>query len=353
MTEEPAAGRPNWTRQARRAVSWLALAYAVVVGVYLALRALMALGGPLDDAGGTVMSMWLGIGSSLMPALLVPALPLAILAGLLRLPKTALALSPLGIAFLLLYGGMLIPRAVPAAAATDGSRLVVYTHNLHVLNDNLQPAADDIRASGADVVAVQELTQTAADYLAADLADLYPYQALYPVGETTSGSGILSKWPLSSVMTWTTVMLELRATVAWPGGDIAFYNLHPPPPRWFLRAFDASDRRRALEESLRRAAAEPLPVVLAGDLNLTDQTQDYQTILGAGFQDSFREAGWGLGLTFADFSYLSPLLAVAPRFIRIDYVFADETFTPVDAQVGAAAGSDHYAVRAVLAVAAP
>lgn len=348
MTNEPVTVRPGWKLAARRGVSWLALAYAVVIGVYLVLRALAVLGVPLGDAGGDVPGVLLGIGSSLMPALLAPALPLAIVAGLLRLPKTALALAPLGVAFLLMYSGVLVPRPAPAAPA-DAPLLTVYTHNLHVMNDDLQPAADDIRASGADVVALQELTQTAADFLAAELADIYPYQALYPVGETTAGAGILSKWPLSGVETWETVMLELRATVAWPGGDFAFYNLHPPPPRWFLRVFDASDRRRALDESLRRAAAEPLPVVLAGDFNLTDQTQDYQTILGAGFQDAFREAGWGLGLTFADFSYLSPLLAVAPPFIRIDYVFADETFTPVEAQVGAAAGSDHYALRAVLA----
>ena len=134
---------------------------------------------------------------------------------------------------------------------------------------------------------------------------------------------------------------------------MALYNLHPPPPHWFLRAFDASDRQRALNVSLRRAAAETLPVVLAGDFNLTDQTRDYQTIVGAGFQDAFRAAGWGLGLTFADFSYLSPLFSLAPPFIRIDYVFADETFTPVEARVGASAGSDHYALRAVLAARTP
>jgi endonuclease/exonuclease/phosphatase (EEP) superfamily protein YafD len=269
---------------------------------------------------------------------------------LLRLPKTALTLAPLGVAFALLYGAMLWP---PTPQPPAGSPLVVYTHNLHVLTDHLDAAEAEIRASGADVVALQELSEPAADALAAALRDLYPYAALYPDRQTTRGAGILSKWPLNGVETWVTSMVQMRATVAWPGGDVAFYNLHPPPPRWFLRPFDASDRTFALDEALHRASAESLPVIMAGDFNLTDQTSDYRAITGAGFQDSFRESGWGLGLTFADFRYLAAPLALAPPFIRIDYVFADESFTPLSATVGAAAGSDHYAVRAELRLNAP
>jgi endonuclease/exonuclease/phosphatase (EEP) superfamily protein YafD len=283
-----------------------------------------------------------------MPALLVPALPLAIAAALLRMPRIALAMAPIGLAFLLLYGAMIPPRARPAPA--DRPTLVVYTHNLHMQPVDLNAAADAIRASAADVVALQELGETAAATLADALRDAYPYQALFPIGETPAGGGILSRWPLSEVETWTTSMLQMRATVNAPWGAFALYNLHPPPPHWFLRPFDASGRQAALDEALRRARAERLPVVLAGDFNLTDQTQAYQTLTDAGFQDAFREAGSGLGLTFADWGYLAGPLSLAPPFIRIDYIFADSAFRPLDAQVQASAGSDHYAVRAVLAL---
>lgn len=339
---------PAPTRQrritARKLYAGAALIYAAVTLTYLVLRLLGALGLPVTDTDGGLFGSLAGIGSSLMPSLLIPALPLALIAALWRLPKVALALTPAILAFLLLYGPMLLPQ--PARAVPESPPLAVYTHNLHVMTDELEAVAADIRASGADVVALQELTEPAAADLSAALSDLYPYQALHPLGLTTGGGGILSRWPLSETETWMTSMLQMRTTVDWPGGAFAFYNLHPPPPHWFLRPFDATDRTAALDEALRRANAEALPVILAGDFNLTDQTSDYQTISGAGFQDAFREAGWGLGLTFADFSSLFRPLALAPPFIRIDYVFASPEFAPLAASVGAAAGSDHYAVRA-------
>jgi len=334
---------------ARRLFAAAACVYAAVILVYLLLRALGALGLPVTDSDGGLFGSLVGIGSSLMPALLVPALPLFLVAALWRLPKTALALVPGVIAFALLYGPMLLPKQ-PAQATAGSTPLVIYTHNLHALTDGLAGIEAEIRASGADVVALQELTEPAADFLAAALSDLYPVQALHPVGETTHGAGILSRWPLRDIETWVTSMVQMRATVDGPGGAFAFYNLHPPPPRWFLQPFDATDRATAVNEALRRASAETLPVILAGDFNLTDQTGDYQTINNAGFQDAFRAAGWGLGLTFADFGGLFKPLSLAPPFIRIDYVFGGPGFTPLSASVGAAAGSDHYAVRAEWAV---
>ena len=338
----PSATRGRFTL--RKIFGAATFVYAAVVLIYLLLRVLGALGLPVLDTDGGLFGSLVGVGSSLMPALLIPALPLMLLAAVWRLPKIALALAPAVAAFALLYGPMLLPK--PAQAAPETPSLTVYTHNLHVMTDELAGIEAEIRASGADVVALQELTEPAAEFLAAALHDLYPYTALNPVGVTTHGAGILSKWPLRETETWITSMAQMRTTVDWPGGTFAFYNLHPPPPRWFLQPFDATDRAVALNEALRRASEETLPVMLAGDFNLTDQTADYQQITGAGYQDAYREAGWGLGLTFADFGGLFKLLSLAPPFIRIDYVFGGPEFTPLAASVGAAAGSDHYAVRA-------
>ncbi len=346
MTESDSPRRPSIVRRVFAAVT---IIYALAMLGYLALRVLAALGLPVSDADGGLFGMIAGIGNSLMPALLFPSLLLVIIALLLRMPRIALLLAPLGLAFVILYGGLLLPSS--ARADSTEPALVVYTHNLHAMTDGLQAAADAIRASGADVVAVQELTEPAAEYFRATLGDVYPYQQMNPVGLSTGGTGILSRWPLEDAETWFSSMAQMRVTVNSPNGPFAFYSAHPPPPSWFLQAFDSSSRAAALTTILERAAQETLPVVLAGDFNLTDQTSDYQRIIGAGFRDAFREAGWGLGLTFADFSVYYPLLAVAPPFIRIDYVFASDDFTVVDASARAsAAGSDHYPVRAVLAL---
>ena len=45
--------------------------------------------------------------------------------------------------------------------------------------------------------------------------------------------------------------------------------------------------------------ARPLPILIAGDFNMTDQTDDYRR-LTAKFSDTFREVGWGMGFTFPD-----------------------------------------------------
>ncbi|MBL8146267.1 MAG: endonuclease/exonuclease/phosphatase family protein, partial [Anaerolineae bacterium] len=273
-TSVPSATRGRITL--RKIFAAAACAYAAVTLIYLLLRVLGALGLPVLDSDSGPFASLVGVGSSLMPALLIPALPLLILAVVWRLPKVVLALAPAVIAFVLLYGPMLLPKPPPAAAETPP--LIVYTHNLHVLTEGLADVETEIRASGADVVALQELTEPAAEYLAAALRDVYPYSALNPVGETTHGAGILSKWPLRDTETWITSMVQMRTTVDWPGGTFAFYNLHPPPPRWFLQPFDATDRAAAVNEALRRAGEETLPVILAGDFNLTDQTSDYQAI---------------------------------------------------------------------------
>jgi vancomycin resistance protein VanJ len=339
------ADSPRRFTTLRRLLAILIFAYGLVIVGYLALRALDALGLPLSDDSGGVFGALVGMGNSLMPGLLFPSLPLVLLAALLRRPWLALLLAPAGLAFVLLYGDLLLPPSAPAAEPA----LTVYTHNLHAMTSGLEGVAEAIRASGADVVALQELTEPAADYFAAALGADYPHQALEPRGLTTSGTGILSRWPLDEAEIWMSTMLQMRVTVTAPDGPFAFYSAHPPPPHWFLQAFNTSARTAALDSILERAAQESLPVVLAGDFNLTDQTAAYQRILNAGFRDSFRESGWGLGLTFADLSVYFAPLGLLPPFIRIDYVYHSGDFTAVSARVGPSAGSDHYPVQAALA----
>ncbi len=336
----------RWT--ANRLLVIPILAYAVIVLGYLALRLLGALGLPVTDADGGLLGTLAAMGNAVMPGLLFPSLPLVLLAAALRLPRTAFALLPVGLAFAVIYGPLFIPRPAPAAPA--GEPLIVYTHNLHAMTGGLDEVTAGIRASGADLISLQELTEPAAAALGAALAELYPYQELHTVELSTHGGGILSRWPLRETEVWASTALQMRAVVEWPEGDFVFYSLHPPPPHWFLRAFDDSARQAALDSVFERLAQETRPVVLAGDFNLTDQTSEYQQLLAQGLTDSFRAVGVGLGLTFGDFRSTFAPLILLPPFIRIDYVFASAQFVPLEASVGPGTlGSDHYPVRAVLA----
>ena len=59
-------------------------------------------------------------------------------------------------------------------------------------------------------------------------------------------------------------------------------------------------RRLQLGAAAKRAAAESLPRVLAGDTNVTDGSQIFARYFGD-YQDGFRSAGVGFGYTFPSF----------------------------------------------------
>ncbi|MBE2201998.1 MAG: endonuclease/exonuclease/phosphatase family protein [Anaerolinea sp.] len=85
------------------------------------------------------------------------------------------------------------------------------------------------------------------------------------------------------------------------------------------------------------------PLVLVGDLNMTDQHPAYAALM-AHLQDAFVERGRGLGFTFTPFATYE-----LPTW-RIDYVLHSPVLTAVDVQIGDFGGSDHKPVLATLAL---
>jgi len=87
----------------------------------------------------------------------------------------------------------------------------------------------------------------------------------------------------------------------------------------------------------RNIAKSPYPFILAGDLNDVPTSYSYKTIKGD-LQDVFIEKGSGLGATFI--SATSSFLRVLPT-LRIDYIFADQSFSTVQFFKGGERISDH------------
>lgn len=82
-----------------------------------------------------------------------------------------------------------------------------------------------------------------------------------------------------------------------------------------------------------------LPVVVCGDFNDSPNSYAYLT-LRKGLQDAFRKDGRGIGNT-----YNGPFPS-----LRIDYILPDADFPVVDYRVLREDLSDHYAVKAVIAI---
>ncbi|MFE4666832.1 endonuclease/exonuclease/phosphatase family protein [Streptomyces sp. NPDC056716] len=215
------------------------------------------------------------------------AVPILLLLAFVRRSATALiaVLLP-AIVWVNLFGGLLTDKT-----ATGGD-LTVATHNVNAENPDPSGTARDVAASGADVIALEELTTDAVPVYESALSQTYPYHSVQGT------VGLWSRYPLTDVapvdieLGWTRAM---RATVAAPAGQLAVYVAHLPSVRVKLEAGFTARQRDTSADALGEAiAGEPLDrVVLLGDLNgtmndralnaVTAQLRSTQGAAGSGF----------------------------------------------------------------------
>ncbi|MEU9384640.1 endonuclease/exonuclease/phosphatase family protein [Streptomyces sp. NPDC048279] len=261
----------------------------VLAAVALLLAGVMLMHSRIPNAIGNLGSLtetflpWLG--------LLIPVL---VLLGFLRRSATALiaVLLPL-IVWLNMFGGLLTDKS------GTGGDFTVATHNVNAENPDPAGTAGQLAASGADVVALEELTASAVPAYEKALAPTYKYHAV----EGTVG--LWSKYPLTGVkavdikLGWTRAM---RATAATPEGPLAVYVAHLPSVRVKMNAgFTARQRDKSADALGEAIADESLPrVILLGDLNgtmndrslngVTSQMRSTQGAAGSGFGFSWPAA---------------------------------------------------------------
>ncbi|MGW1271459.1 endonuclease/exonuclease/phosphatase family protein [Streptomyces sp. NPDC002491] len=254
----------------------------VVAGVALALSLVMLLHSRIPNRFGNLGSLtetflpWIGV---FVPVLLVLAV--------VRRSATALIAVVLPIVvWTNLFGGLLVDRT------GGGGDLTVATHNVNADNPDPAGTARDVAASGADVVALEELTASAVPVYEEALAATYRYHSVQGT------VGLWSKYPLSGVravdieLGWTRAM---RAAVETPQGEVAFYVAHLPSVRVKLQAGFTARQRDKSADALGEAIAEErlTRVILLGDLNgtmndrslnaVTSQMRSTQGAAGSGF----------------------------------------------------------------------
>lgn len=268
--------------------------------------------------------------NSFLHLLILPAPPLLLIFLARRQWRIAALLIPAALVFVTAYGPLFLPRTVEAQPAAPRLRVMLY--NMHKDTQDLDTLLSIMRESRADVIALQELNPQVAAAIESELGALYPHQALHPK-EDFAGQGLLSRFPILEDAFWVIELGHQRVKLDMGQSSVVLYNTHPVHPfrRW---SFDSEVRNREIGELLRRAAQESGPVIIAGDLNMTDQAEHYAQ-LTARFMDVWRAVGRGLGHTFPEIRGL-PLLA------RIDYIFISPHFRALDAQIWpTSGGSDH------------
>ncbi|PNE42046.1 vancomycin resistance protein VanJ [Streptomyces yunnanensis] len=313
----------NWWRREgmwRRGIILAVL--AVLLGLAMVLHARFP--NTVGNLGSLLETFlpWLGLG-----------VPLLLLCALLRRSATALvALVLPAVAWVSLFGGQITDKS------GTGGNLTVLTHNVDAGNADPAGTARDIVASGADVVALEELTGTALPVYRKGLAEAYPYHTVQGTVGLWSKRPLADARPVDIKIGW---VRALRATVTAPDGrQVAVYVAHMPSVRVYVdKGFTANQRdgsALALGEAI---AADPVrQVMLLGDLNGTMNDRSLAPLTSQ-LRSAQGAAGDGFGFSWpADFP-----------MARIDQILV-KGIDPVKAWVLPATGSDHRPVAATVKI---
>lgn len=255
-------------------------------------------------------------------------IPVLLLLALVRKSATALiALILPAAVWLNLFGGLLTDKT------GSGGDLTVATHNVNADNPDPAGTARDVAASGADVLALEELKASVVPVYEKALASTYRYHSVQGT------VGLWSKYPMSGVravdikLGWTRAM---RATVTTRQGPVAFYVAHMPSVRVKLKAGFTARQRDTSADALGEAIAdETLPrKVLLGDLNGTMNDRSLNGVTSQ-MRSTQGAAGNGFGFSWP---------ASFPM-ARIDQIMV-QGVEPVSSWTLPATGSDHLPVAA-------
>ncbi|GHC77977.1 endonuclease/exonuclease/phosphatase family protein [Streptomyces flavofungini] len=263
---------------------------------------------------------WLGAG---VPLLLV-------LAAVRRSATAALAVLVPAVVWCSLFGGMVMDKR------SGGGDLTVVSHNVQDRNPDPDGTARALIASGADLVALEELSPATAPEYGRVLDRSYRYH------EVRGTVGLWSRYPLRAVepvaiMPWTRA---LRATVATPKGPLAVYAAHLASVRVHPSGgFATATRDEAAAKLAAAVRAEPLPrVVVVGDFNGTTDDTALRPLTGQ-LRSTQEEAGDGFGFTWpASFPVA-----------RIDQILV-KGVTAASSWTLPRTGSDHLPVAAALSL---
>lgn len=306
-------------------------------------------------SSGSATVGWPALLRELLLYLFVP-LPFLLTAGLMLRAQTVVVWSLLPLVlFLYFYGSQFAPKSSPAAT---GARVRVFSFNVGSARGFGQPAEvlKAVRSADADVVALVEAREDSLRTIGAGLASTYPYQAgsksvfifsRLPLVEPRSG--VLRSGSHDSMLADVEVgnrlvafaAVHLLRTEAYAGIGNGVSSLLQTG-----RHYRTTERDAAAAELAANLSRLGVPIVLAGDFNMTASSRSYDLIT-ARFQDSYREAGWGFGHTYPT---MLRSLDVSMPLLRIDYIFHSPDLVALRARVGPDGGSDHLPIVADLAV---
>jgi endonuclease/exonuclease/phosphatase family metal-dependent hydrolase len=292
---------------ARRPPPWaIAAAGAALPWAWFALR----------ELGGRVEAIAVALPLVVMAALVILVGVAAVRREVLVLPA-AVSVAILGLVTIV---GPRMPHTGPAPS----SPIRLVSANVYVYNTTPGAAVDAMIAAGADVEVAVETSPAFRTFIEERDAG-HPYSTVdgqlvvrsrYPVAAMTDPPGV----PARRI---------LRLTVEGPTGPFvldAVHALNPLSESTFANQLVWVKRLRAA------ASRESLPVVMAGDFNMSDRQLGYR-LLTTDLRDAITAAGWGHS-TYPDGIW-------APLLLRIDHVVMPQDWCAARSRIVDIPGSDH------------
>jgi endonuclease/exonuclease/phosphatase (EEP) superfamily protein YafD len=231
-----------------------------------------------------------------------------------------------------------LPARHAAAPATVGHPTIeLVLFNVLGKNRQCNEVAAWLRSESADVVLLLEI-QPHWMPMFETLRDLYPHQHVVSRRDNF-GVALLSKKPWSSIETATFGSAELPSIVAAFQTNERTWTLlgtHPLPPG---SAYAAAARNEQLVAIGEFAQQHSSPLIVAGDLNLTEHSPYFGDLLRSG---KLRDSRQGIGIQ-ASWAARLPGLD-----LPLDHVLVSREWNVFARRVGPHLGSDHRPVMARL-----
>ncbi|WP_427015352.1 endonuclease/exonuclease/phosphatase family protein [Pseudarthrobacter sp. P1] len=304
----------------RRGLGWTTAALALALALALAGYRFLPERGDASFLLGSALP-WLGLG--------VPVLALA--AWRARSWPAGGTVAAALAAWLAVSSGWLLPAPAVQASGATAPQFRVASQNLEAGNTEAPALLDRLAGSGADVVALQEVTGSTDTGAGTSIGAAYPYQARVGTVALLSKLPIEGVQPLSLGLGW---KRALNATLTVAGHEVSVYVVHAAS----ARPNEHADRDAMLDNLAQTIATDTAGKVVAlGDFNAGSD----ENIL-AGIKGQLTEpAGAGPGPGFS--------WPAAFPVARPDHIFA-RGLTGLSSAVVDSIGSDHKGVTADFAV---
>ncbi len=237
-----------------------------------------------------------------------------------------------------------LPQSPPPI---QGEAVTVMSVNLLCTNPTPEAIIGEIRAADPDILLLQEYSPHWHEAIREAIGARYPY-AKWVVRPDPFGAAIYSRLPFEDDVRTDLHLAgvetpQMRAVVRIGGRRVALYNIHLVPP--YGLELTATTRHQ-LADLIEHLDAEPLPMILSGDFNFTDRSENAALLRAAGLTDTHRTAGWGRGSTWP----VNGILRYLPG-LRLDHIYLSDSLTCAHSRTGEGIGSDHRPIVAKIGLA--